>query len=108
MMSALFGGMCYIIGSNTNTVFALNQDETENDFNCDDTCLDVLRDTSTVLLVIASILFSINEIHGGKLYLLFKSFSNTLFSDSSSSDDGNDWLVWVKTAEIIAFSRVHV
>ena len=105
MMSALVGGMCYIIGSNTTTVLALSQDEKENDFNCDDTCLDVLSDASTVLLVIASILFSINEIHGGKLYLLFKSLSNTLFSDSSS-DDGNEWLIWAKTAEIIAFSRV--
>ena len=65
--------MCYIIGSNTTTVLALSQDETKNDFNrCDDTCLDVLSDASSVLLVIASILFSINEIHDGKLYLLIQ------------------------------------
>ena len=33
--------------------------------------------------------------------------ANTLFFNSSSDDD-NDWLIWVKTTEIIAFSRVLV
>ena len=102
MTSSLVGGLCYILGSNITITFALSR----NSFNCDDTCLDSISDTSTVLLVIASILFSINEIHGGKLYMVLKLFSGVFSSDSSGDDAGNDWLIWVKTAEIIAFSRV--
>ena len=37
---------------------------------------------------------------------LLKLFSGVFSSDSSSDDAGSDWLIWVKTAEIIAFSRV--
>ena len=51
-------------------------------------------------------LFSINEIHGGKLYLLIQIILKYTFLQQYSSDDDNDWLVWVKTSEIIAFSRV--
>ena len=37
--------------------------------------------------------------------MLLKLFSG-VFSSDSSDDAGSDWLIWVKTAEIIAFSRV--
>ena len=95
---AWIGGICFIVGDNISTVFALKAE----DLNCDEDCLHAVGDTATMLLVIASLLFSINEIHGGKLIILINAITRSLNSD----DIDDRWHVWGKLAELIAFIRV--
>ena len=100
-LSALVGGLCFIVGDNILTVVALDTE----DLNCDEDCLHAVGDTATMLLVIASLLFSINEIHGGKLLVFIRNLSNS-FSNDNDEDDDNEWHMWGTLAELIAFIRV--
>ena len=101
--SAWIGGLFYLAGSNIQHIITLNP----NDFNCDLTCLHEVGDTSTVLLVIASLLFTINEIHSGKMLILIRDVTCSLVNgDDDDDDDQEDWLTWARTAECLSFIRV--
>ena len=97
-ISALIGGWCYLLGSNIQLIFSLNG----SDLGCDDNCQHVIGDTSTVLLIIASLLFSINEIHGGKVLIFIRSVFNSVVT----GDEDDEWPIWVRLAESIGFIRV--
>ena len=98
--SAWIGGLCYLAGSNIQPIIALNA----ADFHCDATCLHEVGDTSVMLLVIASLLFSINEIHSGKILILIRDMSGILATDDE--DGHTEWPTWGRAAECIAFIRV--
>ena len=99
---AWIGGLCYIFGENLVDIFALRGSE----FNCNENCRHAVSDVSTLLLVVASLLFSINEIHGGKISKLLKVLVRV---DTAVADTDNDKrsLIQIEAlAESIAFIRV--
>ena len=98
-VTAWIGGLCYLGGSNIRTIFALNA----SDFDCDETCQDKISETSTLLLVMASLLFTINEICSGKILLLLRSVTH---STDTGDDEDDKFMIWARTAECIAFIRV--
>ena len=98
-ISALIGGWCYLLGSNIQLIFTLNGP----DLGCDDNCQHVIGDVSTVLLIIASLSFSINEIHGGKVLIFIRSVFNSVVTGDG---DDEEWPIWVRMAESIGFIRV--
>lgn len=103
-ISALIGGLCYLVGNNIQPIFALNA----TSFNCDQSCLNAVGDASTLLLVIASLLFAVNEIYGKKpVVALLRAILGPEFVPPE--DDGADvpgWPIWARTADSIAFIRV--
>ena len=94
-VSGLVAGLFYLVGSNITDVSIL--------FGCGSSCIEAINDVSTILQAISLVLFAIIEIHSGKIHQFIKVFTNTLVSDSAIT---TEWLIWVKTAEIIAFSRI--
>lgn len=102
-ISALIGGLCYLIGNNIQPIFALNT----STFECDNDCLNAVGDASTLLLVVASLLFSVNEIYGKKpMEVLLRSIVGKPPEQESDGGEEDDWPIWAKTAESIAFIRV--
>ena len=94
-LSAGIGGLCYLLGGNIGSLVAFNAE----DLNCNKAdCLLAVGDAETMLLVIASLLFYINEIQGGKLQALLKS--------KVDNDGDHEWHVWGNVAESIAFIRI--
>ena len=93
-LSAGIGDLCYLLGGNIVSLVAFNAE----DLNCNKDCLLAVGDAATMLLVIASLLFYINEIQGGKLQALLKS--------KADNDGDHEWHVWGNVAESIAFIRI--
>ena len=94
--SCVVAGLCYLIGSNITAVVLLDKEH----FDCSTSCILIVNDFATVLQAIASVLFAIIETHSRKIYLCLTGASN-------DDDDRNDkWLIWAKTAEILAFIRI--
>ena len=96
--SCVVAGLCYLIGSNITAVVLLDKEL----FDCSTSCILAVNDVATVLQAIASVLFAIIETHSRKIYLCLTGASN-----HDDDDDENDkWLIWVKTAEILAFIKI--